>query len=81
MLNVIRNNKIILFDPFKDNYEIIKNASLVCTINSKTGAESIILKKKFYLWQIHFYFFSKHNFFFENNLNKKRLNFYIRKKI
>ena len=65
MLNVIRNNKIILFDPFKDNFEIIKNASLVCTINSKTGAESIILKKSFIFGKF-ILFFSKHNFFEKN---------------
>ena len=59
MLNVIRNNKIILFDPFKDNYEIIKNASLVCTINSKTGAESIVLKKKNYIFGKFILFFLK----------------------
>lgn len=61
ILSLISNSKIILLKPFFNNYEIIKNSSLLFTINSKSGAEAIILRKKICSLSNSFYYYSKLN--------------------
>ena len=54
--SLIRKNKnrIILVSPNINSYDLIKKADIVITINSKSGAEAIILDKPFMSFAIHF---------------------------
>lgn len=53
---LISESKINLIYPYINNYEIMKKSSLVITVNSKTGVESLILGKKLITLANSFYF-------------------------
>jgi hypothetical protein len=46
MYSLLRRRKnILLLDGTKNNFDILKNASLVISVNSKSGAEALLLKR------------------------------------
>jgi capsule polysaccharide modification protein KpsS len=74
--SLIRENKnrIVLVSPNINSYDLIKKAEIVITINSKSGAEAIILNKPFMSFANSFYenFNGINTFKNLRNLNNKK---------
>ena len=49
------NNNIILLHPSINNFEVLSNADSILTVNSKAGAEAMLLKKSVYVLGDAFY--------------------------
>lgn len=50
-----KNNQFVLINPKTNSYDLIKNSSLVITINSKSGFEAILQNKKIMSFANSFY--------------------------
>lgn len=77
LMPLINNDKIVILNPKINNFDILKKAEIVITINSKAGFEAILYKKKIISLSNSFYSQYKMSINFDNfeNIEKNRLIF------